>query len=32
MMKIGLGCIIGLQYNVILRQTEGMADMQSQEF
>jgi hypothetical protein len=32
MMKVGSGCMIGLQYHVILRQTEGMADMQSQEF
>jgi hypothetical protein len=32
MMKVGPGCMIGLQYHVILRQTEGMDDMQSQEF
>jgi hypothetical protein len=32
MMEVGLGCMIGLKYRVILRQTTGMADMQSQEF
>jgi hypothetical protein len=32
MMKVGLGCMIGIHYHVILRQTEGMDDMQSQEF
>jgi hypothetical protein len=30
MMKAG--CIIGIQYHVILRQPEGMDDMQSQYF
>jgi hypothetical protein len=32
MMKVGPGCVIGLEYHVILRQTEGMADMESQGF
>jgi hypothetical protein len=32
MMKVGPGCMIGLKYHVILRQIEGMANMQSQEF
>jgi hypothetical protein len=32
MRKVGLGCAIGLQLHVILIQTEGMVDMQSQEF
>jgi hypothetical protein len=32
MRKVGPGCAIGLQIHVILRQTEGMDDMQSQEF
>jgi hypothetical protein len=32
MVEVGLGCMIGLKYHVILRQTEDMADMQSQEF
>jgi hypothetical protein len=31
MMKVRPGCVIGLQHHVILRQTKGMADMQSQE-
>jgi hypothetical protein len=31
MMKVGPGCVTGLHYHVILRQTEGMVDMQSQE-
>jgi hypothetical protein len=31
MMKVGPGCMIGIQYHVIMRQTEGMFDMQSQE-
>jgi hypothetical protein len=30
MMKVGLECMIGLEYHVILRQTEGIADMKSQ--
>jgi hypothetical protein len=29
MRKVGPGCLLGLQIHVILRQTEGMADMQS---
>jgi hypothetical protein len=32
MMEVGPRCMIGLKYHVIMRQTEGMADMQSQEF
>jgi hypothetical protein len=32
MMKVGPACMIGLHYHVTLRQTEGMDDMQSQEF
>jgi hypothetical protein len=32
MMKVGPGCMIGLQYHVTMRQTNGMANMQSQEF
>jgi hypothetical protein len=32
MMKVGSGCTIGLQLHVTMRHTEGMADMQSQEF
>jgi hypothetical protein len=32
MRKVGPGCVIGLEIHVILRQIEGMADMQSQEF
>jgi hypothetical protein len=29
MMKVGPGCMIGLKYHVIMRLTEGIADMQS---
>jgi hypothetical protein len=32
MMKVGSGYTIGLKYHVILRKTEGMEDIQSQEF
>jgi hypothetical protein len=32
MRKVGPGCTIELQLHVILRQNEGMADMQSQDF
>jgi hypothetical protein len=32
MMKVGLGCMIRPKYHVILRQTKGMAKMQSQDF
>jgi hypothetical protein len=32
MMKVGPGCIIKPQYHVTMRQTEGMANMKSQEF
>jgi hypothetical protein len=32
MRKVGPGFEIGLQLHVILRHTEGMDDMQSQEF
>jgi hypothetical protein len=32
MMKVGLGCTIGLQLHVIMRHTKGMADMEIQEF
>jgi hypothetical protein len=32
MMKVGLGCMIGLQLHVTLRHTEGMNDMKSKEF
>jgi hypothetical protein len=31
MKKVGPGCVIELYLHVILRQTNGMADMQSQE-
>ena len=31
-MKVGPRWMIGIQYHVILRKIEGMADMQSQEF
>ena len=31
-MKVGAGCTIWLQLYVTMRHTEGMADMQSQEF
>jgi hypothetical protein len=31
MMKVGPGCVIGLQHHVILRKTKGMANMESQE-
>jgi hypothetical protein len=32
MMKVGPRCMTGLKYHVILRQTEGIDDMQIQEF
>jgi hypothetical protein len=32
MRKVGPGCMIGIQLHVILRQTEDMDDMQSQDF
>ena len=32
MMKVGPGCMIRQKYHVIMRQIEGMADMQSQDF
>jgi hypothetical protein len=32
MMKVGLGWMLRPKYHVILRQTEVMADMQSQYF
>jgi hypothetical protein len=32
MMKVGPGCMIRPKYHVILRQTEGRDDMQSQDF
>jgi hypothetical protein len=31
-MKVRLGCMVGLQLHVTLRHTEGMVDMQSKEF
>jgi hypothetical protein len=31
MMKVAPGCTIVLQFHVIIRHTEGMADIQSQE-
>jgi hypothetical protein len=31
-MKVGPGCMVGLQIHVTLRYTKGMDDMESQEF